>query len=273
MPGYFPAVVLMQVLCGICYFLFFLFYSTASALTQQSPQLLQQTISSLYKARLNIVQSQREHEEEKQVMETERNDFLLFLSYLDGRIYHYCEELNKNSGPDALTGLPCPVSNDGTLETSRYGAIPEVSSRTDREKVAALDSGFNASLGEFDDMLLKEQEQIALHVPSGREGSSGGGAASGTGEGKSGGGGNGQKNMDSGQSAKATDSTEGGVAQAPANTGNNSQSRLPPTRGSKDLSKSDDDIVARQLREAAEQETDPEVKARLWEEYRKYKGT
>lgn len=219
------------------------------------------------------MQSQREHEEEKQVMETERNDFLLFLSYLDGRIYHYCEELNKNSGPDALTGLPCPVSIDGTLETSRYGAIPEVSSRTDREKVAVLDSGFNASLGEFDDMLLKEQEQIALHVPSGREGSSGGGTASGTGEGKSGGGGNGQKNMDSGQSAKATDSTEGGVAQAPANTGNNSQSRLPPTRGSKDLSKSDDDIVARQLREAAEQETDPEVKARLWEEYRKYKGT
>ena len=33
----------------------------------------------------------------------------------------------------------------------------------------------------------------------------------------------------------------------------------------------DDDIVARQLREAAEQETDPEVKERLWEEYRKYK--
>ncbi|MBW2683163.1 MAG: hypothetical protein JRC69_06325, partial [Deltaproteobacteria bacterium] len=83
----------------------------------------------------------------------------------------------------------------------------------------------------------------------------------------------GQKNTDSGQSVKTTGSTEGGVAQAPANTGNNSQSRLPPTRGSKDLSKSDDDIVARQLREAAEQETDPEVKARLWEEYRKYKGT
>jgi len=214
------------------------------------------------------VQSQREHEEQKQVMESERDDFQLFLSYLDGRIYYYCEELNKNSGPDALIGLPCPVSIDGTLETNQYSVIPEVSSRTDGEKVAALDSGFNASLGEFDDMLLKEQEQIALHVPSGREGSSGGGTASGTG----GGSGNGQKNTNSGQSAKKTDSTEGGVAQTPANTGNNSQSRLPPTRGSRDLSKSDDDIVARQLREAAEQENDPEVKARLWEEYRKYKG-
>lgn len=33
----------------------------------------------------------------------------------------------------------------------------------------------------------------------------------------------------------------------------------------------DDDIVAQQLREAAENETDPELKKRLWEEYRRYK--
>ncbi|MDT8449108.1 MAG: hypothetical protein RQ847_02940 [Wenzhouxiangellaceae bacterium] len=35
---------------------------------------------------------------------------------------------------------------------------------------------------------------------------------------------------------------------------------------------SDDDIVARQLREAAENEPDPELRARLWEEYRAYKN-
>jgi hypothetical protein len=35
---------------------------------------------------------------------------------------------------------------------------------------------------------------------------------------------------------------------------------------------SGDDVVARQLREAAERERDPEVKARLWEEYRRYRG-
>ena len=34
---------------------------------------------------------------------------------------------------------------------------------------------------------------------------------------------------------------------------------------------SDDDIVARQLREAAMKETDPELRERLWDEYRKYK--
>jgi hypothetical protein len=33
----------------------------------------------------------------------------------------------------------------------------------------------------------------------------------------------------------------------------------------------DDDIVARQLREAAERETDPELKKKLWKEYEDYK--
>ena len=35
----------------------------------------------------------------------------------------------------------------------------------------------------------------------------------------------------------------------------------------------DDDVVARQLREAAQNETDPELKEKLWEEYRRYKGS
>jgi hypothetical protein len=34
----------------------------------------------------------------------------------------------------------------------------------------------------------------------------------------------------------------------------------------------DDDIIARQLREAALAEEDPALRDRLWEEYRKYKG-
>ena len=33
----------------------------------------------------------------------------------------------------------------------------------------------------------------------------------------------------------------------------------------------DDDIVARQIREAAMKETDPELREALWDEYRRYK--
>ena len=34
----------------------------------------------------------------------------------------------------------------------------------------------------------------------------------------------------------------------------------------------DDDIIARQLREAALTEENPELRERLWDEYRKFKG-
>jgi hypothetical protein len=34
----------------------------------------------------------------------------------------------------------------------------------------------------------------------------------------------------------------------------------------------DDDVVARQLREAAMREPDPAIREKLWDEYRKYKG-
>ena len=50
----------------------------------------------------------------------------------------------------------------------------------------------------------------------------------------------------------------------------------PPKRGDKsgpgdEIDARDDDIIARQLREAAMQETDPELKEKLWAEYRRYK--
>ena len=49
--------------------------------------------------------------------------------------------------------------------------------------------------------------------------------------------------------------------------GGEGDDRVPPDVGDG----SDDDIVARQLREAAEKETDPELREKLWEEYRRYK--
>ncbi|HCY04271.1 MAG TPA: hypothetical protein DHU16_02380 [Gammaproteobacteria bacterium] len=50
----------------------------------------------------------------------------------------------------------------------------------------------------------------------------------------------------------------------------------PPKRGDDDAATElpdakDDDIIARQLREAAMQETDPVLKEKLWDEYRRYK--
>jgi len=46
----------------------------------------------------------------------------------------------------------------------------------------------------------------------------------------------------------------------------------PPTKPPEDIPDGqDDDIVAQQLREAAMAETDPELRKKLWDEYRRYK--
>ncbi len=56
----------------------------------------------------------------------------------------------------------------------------------------------------------------------------------------------------------------GSVGSAAGTTGNGATAREIPDG-------SDDDIVARRLRKAAEQETDPELKDKLWKEYIDYK--
>ncbi len=55
-----------------------------------------------------------------------------------------------------------------------------------------------------------------------------------------------------------------GSANTGAPSGNGAASREIPDG-------SDDDVVARRLRKAAEQETDPELKEKLWNEYIEYK--
>ena len=73
----------------------------------------------------------------------------------------------------------------------------------------------------------------------------------------------------------------GGVANAGSGSvggGIGGRSGAPPADGAKypppaDIpSGNDDDVVARQLREAAMREPDPTIREKLWAEYRKYKG-
>jgi hypothetical protein len=68
------------------------------------------------------------------------------------------------------------------------------------------------------------------------------------------------------QGASAGKEAPGGDAQDRGSVAGGSGS---PDRGIP--SGEDDDIVARRLRRAAEQETDPELKEKLWKEYADYK--
>lgn len=258
-----------------------------SVAVSQPLELLRGTITTLARARDSIVQSQVEGAGRKTLAENgqpssrhrySREDVLLFVSYLDGRIYQSCRELYLLAGPGGLEGLPCPAGAGEPAGMSRYDPVPEASGQTSGEKVAGLEKELNQALGEFDEMLLKEQERIAAHAPRQREsGTMAGGATYESGQGQPGeqsgadGAAAGQ-DRPSGRQAPADSSASSEASARGGGAGNGQQqNRLPPTSGSTEISSDDDDIVARQLREAAEQESDPEIKAKLWEEYKKYK--
>lgn len=230
---------------------------------------LRSTITILAKARDRILGTSRQPSPPGMVNSTEQQDLLVFISYLDGRIFYYCEQLFDIVGPNALQTTACPVNQNGGPVSTRYMTIPDTSSRTAGEKLADLDSGFSESLGTFDEMLLKEQQNVSAQVKKQREEGSQAGTLPGEADGSN----NNQASSAGGGDARdqSTAADPAGDSQA-AGVGTKQQQQVPPTLGNKDLSRSDDDIVAKQLKEAAEQETDPEIKAKLWEEYRKYKA-
>jgi hypothetical protein len=138
-------------------------------------------------------------------------------------------------------------------------------------EVAKLEQLLSDALGEFDGKLLSEQERLAARIPKQREGSAGGSGGYGA-EGPVGPGGSG------GIAGGGYESSGGQQGDGRAGAGGHGQSGSVATGGGKSAPAgrratidTDDDIVARQLREAAETETDPELKEKLWQEYRKYK--
>ena len=140
---------------------------------------------------------------------------------------------------------------------------------TPAEQVAIPDAELEQGAGEFDAIILQteaeqreaERQQAATRPPPGATGSSGSGGQGAAGDSPYGEGmtGGGDYSMGGGMGGAARG---GGV---PQNT-----AKYPPPA---DIpSGDDDDVVARQLREAAMREPDPAVREKLWDEYRKYKG-
>ncbi|MGQ0501523.1 MAG: hypothetical protein ACT4P0_02765 [Panacagrimonas sp.] len=138
------------------------------------------------------------------------------------------------------------------------------------------------ALGDFDKRMGQEQQDIEKSRQA--NGARGSGSASGASDdGKDGGGsGGGRGESGSGSTAGgasgmpgeiATGEGAGGQGQNSGGGGRGAPSagpRFPAPQGTPDGK--DDDVVARQLREAAEKEADPELRAKLWDEYRKYKS-
>ena len=158
-------------------------------------------------------------------------------------------------------------------------ADPSIPEEQVTDEVDALDRQLNTSLVKFDGILLKEMDEI-------RTGSSGklqdlaqeaAEAAKRLRE----------KGLDvdtsasrsSGESREDTPRSDQEMESRESSTGTDTASKTGSRRSGEGSSRKDqrradyedDDIVARQLREAAENETDPELKEKLWKEYEEYK--
>jgi hypothetical protein len=165
---------------------------------------------------------------------------------------------------------------------------PDIPEEQTRDEVATLDRELNASLNEFDEKLLRELDTIRDESADKMRDLAEEAAAAAKRLRKrlkeaesEGSGGNDQEKSESSEDADPaeTDKQAGKRAET-AGSGQETASDGSSRGGGKGPQKDqprrhegaeDDDIVARQLREAAENETDPVLKEKLWKEYEEYK--
>jgi hypothetical protein len=227
-----------------------------------------------------MVSAEREYRrlrERGALNERETADYAAYVARLHRRVAEDCRSVTA-AGLDMPDGVVCPEVAAMPVPAD----IDLAAERTRDEMTGELDAALLAGLGEFDEMLLREQERVKASAPltdvtDTGGGIAGGGAAGGDAAGEAvagaaGATGVGTQAGDAGEGARTSGggsgSSVGGGATPP---GSWNQSGRSPSQPDDIPDGSDDDVVARQLREAAEKETDPELKEKLWEEYRKYK--
>lgn len=244
------------------FFMYMVLFAPGS-FASPSPETLKQTILVLDRARSNGTIEYQQASVAGELSDTEAKEFRTFLNYLSRRIHLYCTELREVAPAAEMKDLPCYPMLAEQLKEPQQMPPPPTQTSTSAEDINELDGSLHASLGDFDEMLLTEQDKISTEKSarmSATQGSAGGNQGSLKG------------GMSTGQVAKQGQATSSEVSSAGAGRTTQKQTtsgKTPPyaQKGMVD----DDDIVARQLREAAEKEKDPEIKEKLWEEYRKYK--
>lgn len=205
---------------------------------------------------------------------TEAADLENWIRQLSDQLAEDCRQLSILPAVAIPADLPC----DQLLFSNPAPAnIDFTAESTQRQKTKQLEDQLNGSLGKFDERLLREQDRIKARTPRTE-------SAAGAGSGASGGesaGASGSAADESGTGSKGTQKNKrgSGTADEDDRTASNEKgtpgqpSSRPKSSAPADIPDgSDDDVIARQIREAAEKETDPELKKKLWDEYRRYRG-
>ncbi len=214
------------------------------------------------------------------VTDAELEDYAAYVAGLRVRHLEQCETVRALGGNDAVRPFDCVLTSRSAV--SAGSATPGDAAQTEEEIRKSLDARLGALEADIDGSLLRQQQELretasnrSANGGTGSSGSSGGDAGSGgaAGEGNRGGGATGPKGTAG--SAGTSGSGSGGGRQQAGSSPSGADGRPVPDGAAKRERPGDgggdDDIVARQLREAAEKERDPILREKLWAEYRKYK--
>ena len=224
------------------------------------------SLDDLYAQQVMLKQAEQDYRQRAKFLAGgEADDYRVYIAGLRDRLAQDCDAL-RLSGVALPTDIDCPrqfIQQVAPLERDPNQSL------TESEQTETLDAELEAGLGEYDELLLREQARVKADRP--RSAGEGGGLAGGA-DGESGGE-TGSAGTD-GQTADAGDeqTADTDIERPPVVTGSGGGKQTVASGQPDNIPDgSDDDVVARQLRKAAEQETDPELKKKLWEEYRKYK--
>ncbi len=154
---------------------------------------------------------------------------------------------------------------EGSVQgTGGAGSVGEFPDESAAERAERLGRELEKSIGGFDEVLQEEQREVAS-VGRSTEGFGGGMPGDGAGDG---GISLGEQGANAGNPVSVANSSIPRESPIDAMSEQEIRERTP-----EDIPiMVDDDIIARQLREAALAENDPALRERLWEEYRKYSG-
>ncbi len=147
------------------------------------------------------------------------------------------------------------------------GGVGEYPGESDEERARRLGRELDESVGGFDEVLAEEQREIST-VGRNTEGFGGGGAGGGRAGGRVGLGAQGGGGASNSGRVSILNPTDDRKSVVESMSEDEIQARLPDDI----VENVGDDIIAKQLYEAALAEDDPELRERLWEEYRKYNG-
>jgi hypothetical protein len=224
---------------------------------------------------------------------TEAEEYAEFVASLHRKMLEDCQIVRNIGGEDALKDFDCaiPKRKPGSMVAS----LPKhTTAKTEKEKSSSLDGKLKRLEAELDDTFLQVQQKYRKSTPI--QSSKKNGAPNNGGD-RNGNAKTGDKGKGSDQSGEEQiPKQKGGSASnakkkgrgvtVPGKSGSSSgpdkgydpgagpggerREERAIAKGNIEEIGSNDDIVARQLREAAERETDPVLKKKLIAEYKKY---